>query len=157
MPSFTKSAVIDRPRAEVWRTLADLEAVELYSPGVKTAQSTSEHREGVGASRYCDFHGPGSVHERVVHWEEGERLGISIEKGFPADNVVADFRLTEVDGGTLVEVEFSYDPKFGPLGALMDRVMMRSYAEKAMHGLMKGLKRHSETGARQDPKARSGS
>lgn len=158
MPTFTKSALIDRPRAEVWRTLADLEAVELYSPAVKTAEYTSERRDGIGASRYCDFHGPGSVHERVVQWHEGERLGIGIEKGFPAKNVVADFRLSDVDGNsTRVEVRFTYDPKFGPIGALMDRVMMRSYAEKAMHGLMKGLKHHSETGARQNPKARSGS
>lgn len=83
MAEFTKTAVIDAPPDEVWRILADLEAVELFSPGVKTASHTSAGREGVGASRYCDFHGPGSVHERVVHCEKGERLGIQIEKGFP--------------------------------------------------------------------------
>lgn len=155
MPGFTKTAIIDAPPAEVWATLADLEAVERYSPGVKTASYTSDEREGVGASRYCDFHGPGSVHERVVHWEEGERLAINIEKGFPANNVIADFRLSAVDGGTQVDVHFSYEPKYGPLGALMDRFMMRSYSEKAMQGLVKGLKRHTETGERQDPRSRS--
>lgn len=155
MAEFTKTTVIDAPPAEVWRILADLESVELYSPGVKTASYTSAEREGIGASRYCDFHGPGSVHERVVHWEKGERLGIHIEKGFPADNVIADFRLSPVEGGTRVDVHFSYDNKYGPLGALMDRLLMRAYAEKAMHSLVKGLKRHTETGERQDPRSRS--
>jgi carbon monoxide dehydrogenase subunit G len=155
MPQFTKTILIDAPRSEVWRTLADLEAVELYSPSVKTATYTLDERERVGASRYCDFHGPGSVNERVVNWEEGERLGIHIEKGFPAEDVIADFRLRDEDGGTRVDVHFSYERKYGPIGALMDRLMMRSYAEKAMHSLVKGLKRHTETGERQEPRSRT--
>lgn len=100
MPQFTETIVIDAPRSEVWRTLADLEAVESYSPGVKRASYTSREREGVGAGRHCDFHGPGRVHERVVESVDGERLGIQIEKGFPARNVVAEFRLTDQVGET---------------------------------------------------------
>ena len=155
MPQFTKTVLIGADRSEVWRKLADLEAVELYSPAVKIASLTSKESQGGGASRYCEFHGPGSVHEKVVNWEEGERLAIHIEKGFPAKNVIADFRLSDEDGGTRVDVHFSYERKFGPIGALMDRVMMRSYAEKAMHGLVKGLKRHTETGERQEPRSRT--
>ena len=152
---LTKTAHIDAPPDQVWRTLADLEAVEQYSPGVRSASYTSVEREGVGASRSCDFHGPGTVHERVVHWEEGERLAIQIEKGFPADDVMADFRLNAVEGGTRVEVHFSYEPRYGPIGSLMDRIMMRAYAERAMQSLVKGLKRHTETGERQEPRSRS--
>ena len=48
MPQFTKTVLIDAPRSEVWRTLADLEAVELYTPSVKTVTYTSDEREGLG-------------------------------------------------------------------------------------------------------------
>jgi uncharacterized protein YndB with AHSA1/START domain len=152
---FSKTAIIAAPPDQVWRTLADLEAIENYSPGVKSASYTSVEREGVGAGRHCDFHGPGTVHERVVHWEEGERLAIQIEKGFPADDVMADFRLNAVEGGTRVDVHFSYEPRYGPIGSLIDRIMMRAYAERAMQSLVKGLKRHTETGERQEPRSRS--
>jgi uncharacterized protein YndB with AHSA1/START domain len=40
---------------KVWNALADLEAVQNCNPLVAQTRYTSENREGVGASRHCDF------------------------------------------------------------------------------------------------------
>jgi hypothetical protein len=39
-----------------------------------------------------------------------------------------------------------YELKYGPLGALMDRLMVRKAMSQGMEGLLAGLKHYSETG-----------
>ena len=42
-------------------------------------------------------------------------------------------------GSGFISMEMSYKPKFGPLGALMDVVMLRRMMEKSMRSVVAGL------------------
>lgn len=107
--------LIDAPPAAVWAVLADLEAVASYNPGIEKARYVSPNREGIGASRVCDFRMGGSVTERVVEWRLGEAMTIEMsEHPWPMSN--ARFRIALVPEGarTLMkqdtEYEFTGDP-----------------------------------------------
>ncbi|MGF1506871.1 MAG: hypothetical protein ACFB51_17330 [Anaerolineae bacterium] len=49
-------------------------------------------------------------------------------------------------GGTRVGMRMTYKPRLGPVGALMDRVMIRPRYEKMLPTIMVGLKHYIEQG-----------
>jgi hypothetical protein len=49
-------------------------------------------------------------------------------------------------GGTLVRQRMEYELKFGPLGKLMDAIMVRRKWNAGIKGFFAGLKRYVETG-----------
>ncbi len=52
--------------------------------------------------------------------------------------------LDEVDDGTEVTVSPDYSLRFGPVGRIMDAVMVRRTYARGMEGLLAGLQRHLE-------------
>jgi uncharacterized protein YndB with AHSA1/START domain len=107
--------LIDAPPAAVWKVLANLEAVAAYNPGVERARYVSPNREGIGASRICDFRMGGAVTERVVEWQPGEAMTIEMSE-HPWPMTGAKFRITLMPDGsrTLMkqdtEYQFTGDP-----------------------------------------------
>ncbi|MBT8197967.1 MAG: SRPBCC family protein [Acidimicrobiia bacterium] len=146
MGKFSISTTIDRPRHEVWQTLADLGSIEVWNPGVVKSYWTSDHREGLGAARHCDLKPFGTLEERATAWDHGERLTIDIHEHtkMPFDRAEADFVLSDEGGGTRVDLHYSYHMKYGPIGRLVDRFAVRKQLIKGLGGLLKGLKRHVE-------------
>ena len=49
-------------------------------------------------------------------------------------------------------ITFDYAMKFGPIGALMDAVMVRPQFRKALPDALLGLKHYAETGEKVDEK-----
>ena len=66
------------PPARVWALLADLEAVQRYNPGVRSAVIKGSQRCGVGAQRSCELVPKGRVVERVTHWEDRRAVGLEV-------------------------------------------------------------------------------
>src|SRR5262245_18735786 len=64
--------------SQVWALLADLEAVQRYNPGVRTARIEGDLRTGLGAARVCELLPKGRVVERVTHREDGRALGLEV-------------------------------------------------------------------------------
>jgi len=46
----------------------------------------------------------------------------------------------------VLSVTFELEPKFGPLGCLMGKLILRSMLTQALNGLTKGLDDHLTTG-----------
>jgi uncharacterized protein YndB with AHSA1/START domain len=65
------SICIDAPAERVWRWVADLEAIPLWSPSVLTA-SCPQEQVGVGAERVCELRGGVVLRERWLEWDDGE-------------------------------------------------------------------------------------
>ena len=109
--------------------------------------STSENDQGDGATRHCDLTQGGYLKERALDWHEGKDFKIDIyETNLPLERNVVAFSV-EADGdGTIVKVAPEYVIKYGPLGWLMDRLLVRRQFKKGMEGLLSGLKYHIETG-----------
>ena len=132
----------------VWAALADLEAVQEYNPTVKDARYTSTHREGVGVSRRCDLIPKGWVTERVTAWEPKAALALELcEHQWPVEFMRWRTELTSDGNGTRVQQRLEYQVKFGLLGALLDRLVMRRKLDLAIGAVFDGLKRYVETGS----------
>lgn len=139
---------IEAPVEAVWKALADLAAVQHYNRMVASARVVSDMREGVGATRRCELKPKGWVEERVWEWSPPRAIGLEVAVStWPV--VFMKWR-TEIQAegrGTVVSQELSYKMKFGPLGALMDALMMRRKLDKGIAEVFDDLKRFVE-GAR---------
>ena len=57
-----------------------------------------------------------------------------------------EFSIESTDRGTIVTVTQDYTLKYGPVGWLMDRIMVRQLFNGGMKDLLSGLKYYVETG-----------
>jgi hypothetical protein len=129
----------------VWKILADLEEVARYNPGVRAAETMGAQRTGVGAMRACELVPKGRVVERVTHWEEGRALGLEVtESDWPIRFMRWVTRLEASSGGTRIFQELEYEPKFGPLGWVLDRLMMKNKLTGTLDGVFASLVKHAE-------------
>ena len=149
--TITKSIVINAPREDVWRVLADFGGVQNYNPGVARSRCTSSKKEGVGATRHCTFVARGSVEERIIEWQEGESYKVEIYQGegVPPFEYAYGYLSAEPEGdGTTARATMTieYRLKMGLIGTLMDRLMVRSKFSKTIDHILAGLKHHVETG-----------
>jgi hypothetical protein len=124
----------------IWALLADLEAVQRYNPTVKTAAIDGVQRTGVGARRVCELAPTGRVVERVTHWEERRAIGLEVAE---SDWPIRFMRwVTEVearDGGSRITQRLEYEVKFGPIGWLLDRLVMKRKLRRTLDAVFARL------------------
>ena len=129
-----------------------------FNPGVSKSYSTSAANEGVGATRHCDLLPAGSVEERIIEWHEGRDYVIEIYKGKgapPFKTAVAHLKVkSDGNNGTKVSMQMKYRLKFGPIGGLMDWLLVKKQFSKAVPGILAGLKHYAETGEMVDSNVR---
>jgi len=144
------------PPERVWALLADLEAVQRYNPGVRRATIEGPQRTGIGARRSCDLLPQGRVVECVTHWEDGHSLGLEVaESSWPIHFMRW---VTEVEphrGGARITQSLQYQVKFGPLGWLLDRIVMKRKLTATLDAVFASLVRHAEDDAAAPASGRS--
>jgi hypothetical protein len=133
------------PPERVWALLADLEAVGRYNPGVRRAALEGTQRVGVGAQRSCELVPRGRVVERVTHWEDGRAVGLEVAKSdWPIHFMRWVTRLEPSGRGTRITQALEYRVKFGWLGWLLDRLVMKRKLTTALDAVFSSLVRHAE-------------
>ena len=143
MPEFTITRQIDAPLETVWEVLHDFGDIQRWSPGVTSSTLTSEGPVGEGTTRSCDFAPFGGVNERIDNHVPHERLTVNLYETskLPISGAIADFNIATSNGGTELNLHYSYTPNL--LGRLA-----KGYTDKQMRkgiaGLAKGLQRESE-------------
>ena len=102
-------------------------------------------RSGVGAERECDIKPSGRVVERVTAWEEGRAVGLEVvESDWP---IVFMRWTTRVDAdplGARISQELAYQVKFGPIGWLLDNLLMRRKHRSTLDEVFANLVRTAE-------------
>ena len=150
MTTIHNEVTINAPVQKVWKVLADLEQVQYYNPLVKHTVCISPNREGIGATRHCDFKPKGFSRERVFEFKEGEVIGLEIvNSSWPVTYCRWRTVLHPNGQGTLVVQDLEYQPKFGVLGKIMDAAVMHRKFGAILDDIFAGLKRYVETGKAQ--------
>jgi hypothetical protein len=127
---------------------SELQAVALYNPTVRSATLRGARRTGVGAERLCGLGPKGRVVERVTHWEEGHALGLEvIESDRPLHPMRWVTRLKRDGHRTRLTHELEYRVKFGPIGWLLDRLVMGRKWTATLDDVLGNLVRAAERGA----------
>ena len=139
------------PSERVWALLADLESVQRYNPGVRRAAIEGPLRSGVGALRSCDLIPKGRVVERVTHWEDGRALGLEVaQSDWPIHFMRWVTRVEPQGTGTRITQSLEYEVKFGPLGWLLDRLLMKRKLTTSLDEVFAALARHAENSPTQE-------
>jgi len=129
----------------VWALLSDLEAVQRYNPGVRAASIDGDQRTGVGARRVCALVPNGRVVERVTVWEDQRALGLEVaESDWPIHFMRWVTRLEQRGEGTRITQELEYRVKFGPMGWVLDRLVMERKLRSSLDAIFGSLAKHAE-------------
>lgn len=148
MSSFATDVHIEAPVLAVWSKLAAIGEIHRWNPGVVASHVTTEAAQGVGSARHCDLGGKNYVDEAVVEWEPGARLTMRVTgTNLPFKRADIRFRLEEEGSGTRLTVSPDYALKFGPVGRLLDLLIVRRRYSKGMRALLRGLQRDLESHA----------
>jgi len=145
MTVLENSVHIDAPPEKVWSVLAALDALERYDPGIKNSEIVSPQKDGLGSARRCDLAPGGWFKERVSEWRPNEALAFELfECTLPVRKLEHRYVIAPEGDGTLVRQRMEYELKFGPLGKLLDAVMVRKKWDAGVKGFFAGLKRYVE-------------
>jgi ligand-binding SRPBCC domain-containing protein len=135
------------PPERVWALLSDLEAVERYNPGVRAASIQGTQKSGVGAKRACELLPKGRVVERVTQWEDRRALGLEVaESDWPIHFMKWVTRLEPSGEATRITQDLEYKVKFGPLGWLLDTLVMKRKLTSTLDTVFAELVKQAEAG-----------
>ena len=146
MNKLESQLVIDAPVEKVWEVLGDFSEVYRWAPSVTKSYSTSESSNGPEASRHCEVAGFGGVDETVTRWNDGQSFTYSFSGGGPVAGGSTTWSVKGQGDNTLVHTTVEYDLRFGPIGSLMNALIIRRKIRQSMEMGQEGLKRHVETG-----------
>lgn len=149
MSVVSASREIPAAVSEVWATLADFGGIHRYNAGVdRSPINEGTPSSGVGSERTCHLYNGGHLQERVVESIEGEKLSIDIfESSMPLKSANGTFTLAPISGGgTRVTVSMEYEVKYGPIGVVLDFLVVKRMLGPSMHQLLAGLDHYIATG-----------
>lgn len=148
MSRVSTSVYIDAPAEAVWAVLADLGGISRWNPGVAQSRVTSDQLEGEGATRHCELQNPrGYLEERAINWRDGEGYSIDLtDSSFPIKRNRVDFSIHPESDGTRAIVSVDYTLKYGPIGVVIDTLLVGRRYRRGFDDLLAGLKYHIETG-----------
>ncbi len=150
MTKFNKQIKINASNEEVWKVISNLGDVYKFHPGVLNSYYSSDDKAGIGAARICELRPMGVIEETATKWDEGHGFTLRIdpiEKAPPVKNFFASLEITDDNSGYVtVVLSAQYDMKLGVVGKLLNAIMIRSQMEKALQGVMEGLKVYVEKG-----------
>lgn len=148
MEPLRSDLVLVAPRPIVWDTLADLEGVSRWNPVIDRAECLAAARQGIGARRRCWMAPSGSMTETVTEWEPGRRIAFTVDEASPLRSGIGRFQLDDAEEGTRLTASFDYEVRFGPLGPVIDRLVVHRQLAAGWRLAMDGLRHHVEMLAR---------
>jgi len=145
MTTLKHEIKINASKGQVFSTLANLELVEKYNPGVVSAHYISTEHNGVGAARECDIGKEGKIRERVTGFEDGKFISMELyEHSWPLEFMYWKTVVERVNNATVVSQTIEYKVKFGILGTLLDKLVMKNNLDKSMNEIFKSMKNYIE-------------
>ena len=82
--------------------------------------------------------------ESISEWEPEEVIAFTIDNAPPIKTGLGRFVLTDHPTGTRLQASFDYEVRFGPLGPVIDRLIVHRQLSSAWDKGMTGLRRHVE-------------
>jgi len=154
--TVTYEVPVNLPRAQVWEKLRDLTLAPFYVPGLTGVEILTEKREGVGASRRV-FQAKGQpMDETVESWDDGYgfliRLHVGDKPPAPFKQAWFDYRIADgPNGTTLFTPSLRYAMPWGPVGALLNALVVKNFAAGNVRKVAENFKGYYETGKVTNP------
>ncbi len=148
MHSITVKREMKNNVEAVWKVLDDYGTVYRYNPAVESSELLSDKKTGLGARRVCHFYDGSSLKEAIIKYVPNQGYSFMLSDfSLPLKRATTHFQLAPLHTDTcLLSVTIEFEPKFGPLGWLMAKLLMRPMLTKALNGLTKGLDDYMTSG-----------
>jgi hypothetical protein len=140
---------LDMPREKAWGILRNLTQAHNYVPGIIDTKLTTEITEGVGASRNVYQSKTRYLQETVTEWNEGYGFKIRLHKGdksSPFKNAFFRYELSGDGDKTCLKTTMGYTPPLGPLGAVLDSLLLNKIISGVIRDVAISMKHYYETG-----------
>jgi len=138
---------ISASAAHIWEVLSDFGNVTNYHPLVRTATILGKYERRVGAIRRCEFFDNNSIVETISHWVEREEIALELsEITMPLKTATITININPTASMTNVSMQMNYSIKYGLLGVLLDKLIMRRMIRKMLGQVLFGLEQHILTG-----------
>ncbi len=140
---------INAPLATVWDLLADFGAVAAWAPYMRASHLVGESRSGVGMRRAMRHAWGFRFEEIVTQWHEGRGFAFDVLRApFPMADVKETWVVSAEDGATIVATQVRYGMFLGPVGSLLDWLLVRFIVRREMRAGLRGLRQSAEDAAR---------
>ena len=149
---------LELDRENAWQKLRDISHPDCYVQGLSQVEMTTEQREGVGASRRVHQGKSIVLDETVTEWQEGEGFTIRLHRGGkgpvpPMQEAWFDYGIRERDGRIYLHNRMRYRVGLGPLGSLLNTLVLRKMIASAVRDTTIGQKLYYERGDKVTPAA----
>ena len=147
MTTVQETRVVNGAIAPTWAAISKMGAVQDWHPNVAKAEVLTDHDSGLGASRRVVFHDGRSVVEEVIAESEQEFTTVRMTESPMLKSATVTITTKELTAES-TEVTFSieYSVQYGPIGWLIDNLMMKRVFRNVFDVALAGLSYHLETG-----------
>jgi len=146
MRELKESIAIASPAQSVWALLADFGGVSDWAPYMTSSHLIGEVTSGVGMRRGMRHSWGFRFEEAVTDWAEGKCFSFDVFRApFPMTNVRESWMLDHENGLSIVSTRVTYGMKLGPIGWMIDWLLVRFIVKREMRAGLRGLKQHSES------------
>jgi ligand-binding SRPBCC domain-containing protein len=137
---------INAPLEKVWSVLSNVEALEQFDPTVRKSNAVSTIRNGIGAKRKVDMADGKNWFEEVVTTSiQNEALTYELTAcSFPIHSLKHSYSFVSNGTQTTVRQVMEYRVKYGLLGQLLDKLMIRKQTSGGVKKFFAGLKSYLE-------------
>ena len=135
-----------------WELLGDFAHVQHIHPLVgKVDQVTPDKDRGVGAIRTCHLYDGNTATEQIETWDESNRSYTIrlMEASLPVKSIVVTLHAVpgqDSQHQTTLIADMKLQAKFGLLGKLMERLVLKPQLGAAIGNLFAGLEKYDQTG-----------
>jgi len=146
MQTAKATGIIDTRLENAWRSIDDFGNIADFHPHLISSHIVGEQTSGEGTQRVCRFETGGEIRERVTRYLPGRGYSVTIEDtgSFPISTGIARLYLAPTDDGrTRVDFSLQFLPKFGPIGSVLGRFVMKPRFERVLRDVIRGLEQHA--------------
>lgn len=145
MRTLSEQVNINAPSHAVWVALADFGGVSAWAPYMKESHLIGKLESGVGTRRSMRHSFGFRFEELVTDWDDDRGFAFDVFKApFPMKDVHETWVTSRENNHAIVATQVNYGMKLGPLGALIDWMVVRFIVRREMRAGLRGLKQYVE-------------
>jgi len=146
MTTLHNEITLNAPIDKIWEALSGIENLEKFDPTVKKSIAITDTKSGLGAKRKVDMlDGKNWFEEKVTAYKLNEILTYELtDCSFPINGLKHSYSFEKTDNKIKVKQVMQYSVKFGLLGRLLDKIVIRRQTNRGIQKFFNGLKSFTE-------------
>ena len=129
------------PPEAVWAVIGDFGGIARWTSQITSSRMEHDAKPDVGAVRICEAPGFGTVRERVLAWDEGRSFTYGLIPTGPFRRAQNTWTVTRAPGGCTLTLTPEVELRFGWLGRMFFRLVMKPRLRRISRELLGELER----------------